>query len=108
MPHAVYAGWESGGLGNPDRGFTSIRRRRRLDIRFRGLVGFGSDIHGRIRRGGQGVTDLLRWGGLSFPEKRWVWSRAESSVEFLLAHRKAVVLGAAASAGIAASVYFGI
>jgi murein DD-endopeptidase MepM/ murein hydrolase activator NlpD len=108
MPHAVYAGWESGGLGNPDRGFTSIRRRRRLDIRYSGLVGLGPDIHGRIRRGGQGVTDLLRWGSLSLPEKRWLWSRASSGVEFLSAHRKAAVLGAAASAGLAASVYFGI
>ena len=54
------------------------------------------------------MTDLLRWGSLSFPEKRWLWSRASSGVEFLSAHRKAVVLGAAASAGLAASVYFGI
>jgi len=54
------------------------------------------------------VTDLLRWGSLSFPEKRWLWSRASSGVEFLSAHRKAAVLGAAASAGLAASVYFGI
>ncbi len=91
-----------------DRGFTSIRRRRHLDIRFAGLVGLSPNIHGSIRRGGQGVTDLLRWGSLRFPEKRWLWSRAESGVEFLSAHRKAAVLGAAASAGLAASVYFGI
>ena len=91
-----------------DRGFTSIRRRRRLNICFSGLVGLGPGIHGSIRRGGQGVTDLLRWGSLSFPEKRWLWSRASLGVEFLSAHRKAAVLGAAASAGLAASVYFGI
>jgi murein DD-endopeptidase MepM/ murein hydrolase activator NlpD len=91
-----------------DRGFTSIRRRRRSDICFAGLVGLDPDIHGSRRRGGQGVTDLLRWGSPSFPEKQWLWSRAKIGVEFLSAHRKATVLGAAASAGLAASVYFGI
>src|SRR6266851_5080267 len=109
MPHAVYAGWGSGGLGKAvDRGFNSIRRRR-LEHLLCSLVG-GSvpDIHGSIRRGGQGVTDLLRWGSLSFPEKRWLWSRASSGIEFASAHPKAAALGAAAAVGLAASVYFGV
>ncbi len=109
MPHAVYAGWGSGGLGKAvDRGFNSIRRRR-LEHLLCSLVGRSvPDIHGSIRRGGQGVTDLLRWGSLSFPEKRWLWSRASGGVEFVSAHRKASVLGAAAAVGLAASVYFGV
>src|SRR5713101_6272706 len=109
MPHAVYAGWGSGGLGKAvDRCFNSIRRRR-LEHLLCSLVG-GSvpDIHGSIRRGGQGVTDLLRWGSLSFPEKRWLWSRASSGIEFASAHPKAAALGAAAAVGLAASVYFGV
>src|SRR5579862_9576359 len=108
MPHAVYAGWGAA--------VSEIRRPRfhehtaaaPLGRCFVGLVGLGPGIHGSIRRGGQGVTDLLRWGSLSFPEKRWLWNRTSSGVEFLSAHRKAAVLGAAASAGLAASVYFGI
>jgi murein DD-endopeptidase MepM/ murein hydrolase activator NlpD len=37
-----------------------------------------------------------------------LWSRASGGVEFVSAHRKASVLGAAAVIGVAASVYFGI
>src|SRR5216683_1614149 len=109
MPHAVYAGWGSGGLGKAvDCGFNSIRRRR-LEHLLCSLVGRSvPDIHGSIRRGGQGVTDLLRWGSPSFPEKRWLWSRASSGVEFVSAHPKGAVLGAAAAVGLAASVYFGV
>ena len=54
------------------------------------------------------MTDLLRWGSLSFPEKRWLWSRASSGIEFASAHPKAAALGAAAAVGLAASVYFGV
>ncbi len=54
------------------------------------------------------MTDLLRWGSLSFPEKRWLWSRASGGVLFISGHRKAAALGAVAAVGLAASVYFGI
>jgi len=37
-----------------------------------------------------------------------LWSRASGGVEFVSAHRKASVLGAAAAVGLAASVYFGV
>jgi murein DD-endopeptidase MepM/ murein hydrolase activator NlpD len=53
------------------------------------------------------VTDLLRWGSVSFPEKQWLWSRASSGFEFALGHRKWMALGAAA-VGLVASAYFGI
>jgi murein DD-endopeptidase MepM/ murein hydrolase activator NlpD len=54
------------------------------------------------------VTDLLRWGSLSVPEKQWFWNRADSGVEFVLRHRKAAALGGVAAIGLAASVYLGI
>jgi murein DD-endopeptidase MepM/ murein hydrolase activator NlpD len=52
------------------------------------------------------VTDLVRWGSLSFPEKQWFWRRASSGLEFASAHPKSVALGAAAAIGVAASTYF--
>jgi murein DD-endopeptidase MepM/ murein hydrolase activator NlpD len=54
------------------------------------------------------VTDLLRWGGPTFPEKQWLWGRARGGVEFVSTHPKAAALGAAAAIGLAASVYFGV
>jgi murein DD-endopeptidase MepM/ murein hydrolase activator NlpD len=52
------------------------------------------------------VTDLVRWGSVSFPEKQWFWRRASSGLEFASAHPKSVALGAAAAIGVAASAYF--
>src|SRR6266851_849851 len=108
MPPAVYAGWGSGGLGITDRSFTSIRRRRHENMLCSLVECSAPDIDGSIKRGGQGVTDLLRWGSLSFPEKRWLWSGASGGVLFISGHRKAAALGAVAAVGLAASVYFGI
>jgi len=54
------------------------------------------------------VSDLLRWGNLSFPEKQWLRSRASSGFEFVSGHRKAVALGAVVVIGFAASVYFAV
>jgi murein DD-endopeptidase MepM/ murein hydrolase activator NlpD len=52
------------------------------------------------------VTDLVRWGSVSFPEKQWFWKRASSGLEFASAHPKSVALGAAAAISIAATAYF--
>jgi murein DD-endopeptidase MepM/ murein hydrolase activator NlpD len=54
------------------------------------------------------LTDLLRWGSLSFPEKQWFWGRASSGIEFVAGHPKAAALGATAAIGLAAAVYFGV
>src|SRR6266571_3672704 len=109
MPPAVYAGWGSSGLGITNRGFTSIRRRRHPEHLLCSLVGSSvPDIHGSIRRGGQGVSDLLRWGSVSFPEKERLWSRTSRGFAFVSGHRKATALGAVAVIGVAASVYFGV
>lgn len=54
------------------------------------------------------MSDLLRWGSLSFPEKRWLQSRVSSGIEFVSGHRKATALGAVAAVGLAASVYFAV
>ncbi len=54
------------------------------------------------------MSDILRWGSLRFPEKRWLWSRASTGAGFVLGHPKAAGLGAAAAIGLAASVYFGV
>src|SRR4029077_18729013 len=68
----------------------------------------GPDGNGSIRRGGQGGSDIFGWGGLGFPEKGWLRNRASGGVEFVSGHRKAAALGAAATLGLAATVYFGI
>ncbi len=55
------------------------------------------------------MTDLLRWEGLRLPKRRWLLSsRSSGGVEFVLGHRKAAALVAAAAIGLAASAYFGI
>ncbi|MFI4947303.1 MAG: peptidoglycan DD-metalloendopeptidase family protein [Alphaproteobacteria bacterium] len=54
------------------------------------------------------MTDLLRWGSLSFPEKHWLRGRAGSGIEFITGHPKAAALSATAAIGLAAAVYFGI
>ncbi|MGC2411095.1 MAG: hypothetical protein WA459_00130, partial [Stellaceae bacterium] len=54
------------------------------------------------------MSDLLRWGSLSFPEKQRFWGRASSGIEFVAEHPKAAALGATAAIGLAAAVYFGI
>ncbi|HEV2336672.1 MAG TPA: peptidoglycan DD-metalloendopeptidase family protein [Stellaceae bacterium] len=54
------------------------------------------------------MTDLLRWGSLSFPEKRWLRGRAGSGIAFINGHRKAAALSATAAIGLAGAVYFGI
>src|SRR5260370_15489209 len=107
MPHAGYAGWGSSGFGITDRGFTSIRRRHK-NICFEAWSGARRPQPRLDKAGGQGVTDLLRWGSSSFPEKRWLLSRASSGIEFVSAHPKGAMLGAAAAVCLAASIYFGI
>ena len=54
------------------------------------------------------MTDLLRGGRLSVPEKRWFWGSASGGVELVLGHRRAAAFGAAAAIGLAAAAYFGI
>ena len=71
-------------------------------------MALGAGIHGSVKRGGQGVTDLLRWGSASFPEKQSPWSRASSGFEFVSRHRQSAALGMAAAIGFAAAVGLGI
>lgn len=52
------------------------------------------------------MTDLLRWGSLSFPEKRSTWSGAHGALAVVLRHRQLTALGAAAVLGVAATGYF--
>ena len=54
------------------------------------------------------MTDLLRWGSVSFPEKQRLWRRARSGVEFASRYPKSLALGATAVIGLAVSGYFGI
>src|SRR5436309_5443302 len=98
------------GKSIPARGFRSIRRRLLRSFALR--PGRRSAPAATARQGagdgGQGVTDLLRWGSVSFPEKQWLSSRASSGVEFILAHRKSAALGAVAAIGLGASIVLGI
>jgi len=54
------------------------------------------------------VSDLLHWGSLSFPEKKWLKSRAGTGLEFVSGHPRAAALGAVAAIGVVASVYFAV
>ena len=54
------------------------------------------------------MSDILRWGSASFPEKQWFWGRASSGFKFVLRHRRSAALGLAAVFGLAACVYLGI
>ena len=54
------------------------------------------------------MTDLLRWGSVSFLESRPFWGRAGRRFEFAARHPKSVALGAAAIIGVAAAAYLGI
>ena len=54
------------------------------------------------------MTDLLRWGSVSFPEKQRLWRGARSGVEFASRYPKSLALGATAVIGLAASGYFGV
>jgi murein DD-endopeptidase MepM/ murein hydrolase activator NlpD len=69
------------------------------------MLGFG--IHGSARRGGQGVTDLLRWGSPGF-SRQHSWSRARRGFAFALRHRRSAALGVAAIIGVASSIYFAL
>src|SRR6266852_5878918 len=85
-------------------GFKSMRRRLQPHLRFAAWSTLGVDVHGSAGRGGQGVSDLSRWGRLSFPEKQLSWSRARSGFEFALRHRRSAALGIAAAIGLATAV----
>jgi murein DD-endopeptidase MepM/ murein hydrolase activator NlpD len=54
------------------------------------------------------LTDLLRWGSLSFPETQSTWGRKHGAFAVMLRHRRIAALGTAAVVGIASTGYFAV
>src|SRR5437870_4676110 len=89
-------------------GFKSMRRRLPPNLRLVAWPALRAGIDGSARRGGQGVTDLLRGGSLGFPQTRFAGGGARSAIQLAVRHRGALALGAAAVIGLGGAAYLAV
>jgi murein DD-endopeptidase MepM/ murein hydrolase activator NlpD len=108
MPHVADAGWVNRGAGEFAERFRFLARAAAAPIGSQpaGLVDVVVDNRGPMRRWGRGVTDLLRWGSLSVPERQLSRSGVAGAFAVMSRHRRITALAAGAIFAVASVGYF--